>query len=202
MDYEKAYKEALEKARSWHNAPNSDKMPTTVKRISEELFPELKESEDERIRKYLISLVKNWDKDGIVSKYTSDANDIKQILAWLEKQGKETSMVVWHSVSEAQNEMEELLCEWESDDATWHDVAFYHADTKTFWNGERQVIDVTRWCYVDELVEKQGEQKPTWSDEDEKMLKNLIDYFKIDDALQYSEKEVIGWLKSIKERLS
>ena len=79
----------------------------------------------------------------------------------IEKQGKETSMVVWHSVSEAPNEMEELLCEWESDDATWHDVAFYHADTKTFWNGERKVMDVTRWCYVDELVKKQGEQKDT-----------------------------------------
>ena len=52
------------------------------------IFPELKESKNEKIRKKLISFVKNWDKGGIVSKYTSNANDIKQILAWLEKQGE------------------------------------------------------------------------------------------------------------------
>lgn len=48
-------------------------------------------SEDERVRKHLISLVKNWDKDGIFPKYTSNTNDIKQILAWLEKQGEQKS---------------------------------------------------------------------------------------------------------------
>ena len=45
------------------------------------------------------------------------------------------------------------------------------------------------------------EQKSVWSEEDEKMLVNLIDYFKIDDALQYTEKQVIEWLKSLKERI-
>lgn len=69
---------------------NSQSVKDSIRNISS-MFPEFaerEESEDERIRKRLISLVKNWDKDGIVPKYTSDANDIKQILTWLEKQGK------------------------------------------------------------------------------------------------------------------
>lgn len=84
MDYEKAYKEALERARKCLD----EKRDTCFVR-PDVIFPELKESEDERIRKYLISLVKNWDKDGIISKYTSNPNDVKQILAWLEKQGEQ-----------------------------------------------------------------------------------------------------------------
>lgn len=82
MNYEQKYKGALEKAREVYNRGYY------VMGDLETIFPELKESEDERIRKHLISLVKNWDKDGIVSKYTSNPNDIKKILAWLEKQGE------------------------------------------------------------------------------------------------------------------
>lgn len=318
MDYEKAYKEALEKIREGlQPLPDGAKISGVTRAFLEEVFPELKESEDEKIRKAILEFVRQsseildkqnqnnmiaWlekQKEYVSPQMVADAylrgcndtesklfekqgghkpelNDedickelqtylrgklmfcmikeeqvnIKKYISWLEKQGKETSMVVWHSVSEAPNEMEELLCEWESDDATWHDVAFYHADTKTFWNGERQVIDVTRWCYVDELVEKQGEKKPTWSEEDyskvqrickylkeakkyyaditevrecmdwlkslkervqpkpkewseedEEILKNLIDYFSLDDGLRLPTEETIDWLKSLKEKL-
>jgi len=44
-------------------------------------------------------------------------------------------------------------------------------------------------------------QKPAWSEENEKILNNLIDYIKVDDALQYSEKQVVDWLKSLKNRV-
>ena len=54
MDYEQLYKDALERAKKWYNAPNADKIPTYSNRVIEEIFPELKESEDERIRKALI----------------------------------------------------------------------------------------------------------------------------------------------------
>ena len=78
-----AYDKLRVKAKQIYNKENDVLIMHTI----EDLFPDLKESEDERIRKHLISLVKNWDKDGIASKYTSNPNDIKQILAWLEKQG-------------------------------------------------------------------------------------------------------------------
>jgi hypothetical protein len=78
MDYEKLYKNALERAKKWHDAPNIDKMPTYGNRIIEEIFPELKESEDERIRKEIIEFIT------IVA--DSKSNKMEW-LAWLEKQG-------------------------------------------------------------------------------------------------------------------
>jgi len=53
------------------------------------------------------------------------------------------------------------------------------------------------------VVKHDGEYvKPTWSDEDEEILKNLIDYFSLDDGLRLPTEETIDWLKSLKERLS
>lgn len=43
--------------------------------------------------------------------------------------------------------------------------------------------------------------KAQWSEEDENILNNLIDYIKVDDALQYSEKQVVNWLKQLKQRI-
>lgn len=48
MDYEKTYKEALSRAREIHR--NEDEK----RRDMEWLFPEIKESEDERIKKEII----------------------------------------------------------------------------------------------------------------------------------------------------
>ena len=57
------------------------------------IFPELKESEDERIRKELIQYIKNW-KANIQGKaypylWSSDKEECDKLLAWLEKQGKQ-----------------------------------------------------------------------------------------------------------------
>ena len=72
------YDEAIEIARYWEKNPtvwSSDD-------ICQKLFPELKESEDEKIRKDIITLVKDWwdrvNKDNISTK--------EQMLTWLEKQ--------------------------------------------------------------------------------------------------------------------
>ena len=78
MDYEKAYKNALAHAREIHR--NEDEK----RRDMEWLFPELKESEDERIRKGLINYF-NHHKNGINIFYGIKGDDI---LAWLEKQGE------------------------------------------------------------------------------------------------------------------
>ncbi len=76
-----AYDKAIKKAKQWRNAPNVDKIPTFGNRIIEEIFPELKESDDERIRNALIGFHKS----------TIDIDGIKgeDIIAWLEKQGEQ-----------------------------------------------------------------------------------------------------------------
>ncbi len=85
------------------------------------------------------------------------------VLYWIELHDLDgqSSAIRWYDASLIPQEMRELLVEWDSNDATWHEIAFYHADTKTFWNGKRQVENVTRWCYIVDLLEEQDEQKPT-----------------------------------------
>ncbi len=86
MNYEKAYKEAIERAKKWRNAPNADKIPTFANRIIEEIFPELKGSEDEedeRVRNSIIADIKSR-----LKSCTHALDDYyKEQLAWLEKQG-------------------------------------------------------------------------------------------------------------------
>ena len=81
----KAYDEALEKARQLCA------YPTTKPFISDlqDLFPELMESEDERIRKALIKYY-SFDKDG--GSHALDNITPEQILDWLERQGKQGSI--------------------------------------------------------------------------------------------------------------
>lgn len=71
----------------------------------------------------------------------------------LEKQNKQNSNIIWHDITEEPEEQREIFCKWKgSIDTIWYDVAFYHADTKTFWNGEYQIEDVIKWAYIDEII--------------------------------------------------
>ena len=71
--YEEKYNEALEKAKYYHDRDNIQ--------FLENIFPELKESEDERIRKKLIEVVKG---DMVVG----GTKDKQLAIAWLKKQGE------------------------------------------------------------------------------------------------------------------
>ena len=75
MDYEKKYKEALERARQFSEKPYLE----DSKGIVDYIFPELKESEDERIRKEIISMFETLDR--------------KDWIAWLEKQGDKDELI-------------------------------------------------------------------------------------------------------------
>lgn len=78
MDFEKRYKEALERARKeWSN--NLDGAYKNYRERLEIIFPELKESDDEKIREEIISALKWANHKGVYNKH----------LAWLEKQEQE-----------------------------------------------------------------------------------------------------------------
>jgi len=71
-----AYDEALEKARQLCAYPTTKPFINDL----QDLFPELKESEDEQIREYLIRYIDN----------TMKSSELKsKLLAWLEKQGEQ-----------------------------------------------------------------------------------------------------------------
>ena len=120
-----------------------------------DIFPELKESEDEVIRKAIIEHFAGSHS----SMFPYRGFTKEQILAWLEKQGEQNTNILWHDVSEEPEKYRELLCEWYAKGdinyiTSYHDVAFYHRNDKTFWNGKQQIENVTKWAYVDEMLRK------------------------------------------------
>lgn len=197
MDYEKKYKDALERAKIELNADTTQ----GTKNVLMTVFPELQESEDEKIKETLIDYFKTYKKQEECGIKTFFGIPTDNIIAWLEKQSNKSNIFEWHSVSEEPEEMKELFCEWESDDATWHDVAFYDEESHTFRHAKKP-INVTKWVYVDELLEKQG-QKSTLSDEDKMMLNELIIGFygyrdQYPNFWKLRTDEIIEWLKKKK----
>ena len=71
----KAYDEALERAKKLYS-----------KGITEEIFSELKEDDDERIRKEIISILRN-------AYWTSNKNRFNELVAWLEKQRDKDKLI-------------------------------------------------------------------------------------------------------------
>ena len=76
--YEKKYKEALEKAKKLHKDAITLQLEQDIKDY-EYIFPELAESEDERIRKELLEHCKNQAKP-----YIQTGNKCPQIQSWIE----------------------------------------------------------------------------------------------------------------------
>ena len=86
MNYKEKYEKALERAKKELGACGSQDCDAA--RQIFRLFPELKEAEDERIRKELIAAIKGlWDIDALPMPLTLKRKD--EWLAWLEKQGEQ-----------------------------------------------------------------------------------------------------------------
>ena len=132
------YKKKLTLAKERYNNP---KISEEEKKFIEQIFPELIESEDEKVRKELYKYFHDLQLSN--DREFSPSTSIDEILAWLEKQ---------------------------------------------------------------------GEQKPTWSEEDEKMISLLIKIFEVNHPNEHfkvnpigttnmesiSTKEIVDWLQSIK----
>lgn len=212
----RAYDEALEKAKRLYEKG-------TITESLCHIFPELKESECEKIRKVLIRYHKS----------TISLEGIKgeDIIAWLEKQ-KQDDLTSYKKTLSNYDEAEKEKCDFVGDG-----FIKCYADFQDFKEGEtywfEYIGDDKYNVRSDNLLgktyhitpcqlytifkkqtwlEKQGEPtlkaEPngmqtlnTWSEEDENILNNLINYLKVDDALQYPEKQVVEWLQFIKQRI-
>ena len=84
MNYEEKYKEVFFSVRQEHNTTKD----VERKQWLEKLFPELKESEDEKIRKWLIGYFNQYIIDDMPQVFGNGLN-VKDVLAWLEKQGEQ-----------------------------------------------------------------------------------------------------------------
>lgn len=79
------YDEAIGKAKKWYDANTNE----GYRGIFEEIFPELKKSEDERIRKGLISHLKELKERAVEGSFLKHPTHYDAWIAWLEKQGEQ-----------------------------------------------------------------------------------------------------------------
>ena len=152
--------------------------------------------EDERIRKALVRFHKS----------TIDVDGIKgeEIVAWLEKQSG--CFAIWKKNTT------------DNKPTLNHSVLMksIHGIAEGEWNGKEWIqykwsckvkdSDVLYWMDLHEL-EKQGEQKSPWSEDDERIVTALMEGFRYHQLFnpkfgEVPNAEIISWIKSLKERLS
>lgn len=184
--YNKAYKVA-------ENIHKCSSNPAEIKRM-EQIFPELKESEGEKIRKEIIDFIdtKTIDSDERRNKWFS----------YLEKQGESIDKITQRARTEKQRV---ILTET-------------NGEANIDWD-TRSIQDVKLLLeygldYIKKL-ENQGEQKSfdyenanipqkdsTWSEEDKHWMQKVIDFMNHPDLIKATPtlaKDTINWLKSLKE---
>lgn len=83
----KAYDEAIERAKRLHSEPTGG----TERIVCEQIFPELKEFGDERIRQKLLFLCFSWRNNKQVN--IPDEEEVEKTIAWLEKQGEHANFL-------------------------------------------------------------------------------------------------------------
>ena len=186
-DYKTLYEQMLKRAKEEIKKCGYNKGRI---RMIENIIPELKESENEKIRKELIrAFTATADKRDC--EIYGNGITYRQVLAWLEKQNEQKSEELPNG--------EELGI-----DSLYHAVRILE---KTLGEVEGYQSDdgiLEHKCAI-EAVKRLYEQKSTWSEEDEKLLnlslENLTElrnrfgeeYGRVGDC--------ISWLKSLKERM-
>lgn len=110
MNYEKAFKEALKAVKELQEANPSD---DGIQNWVNDNFPELRESEDERIRKGLIEFFEDW-KETKSHLWGMNVNDI---LAWIEKQGQVKESEIPQHTKETSKENDNSLT-----NKTWSEI--------------------------------------------------------------------------------
>lgn len=184
MDYKKKYEEALDNFKKIKSANKDNK--ELVDFIEYE-YPEIKESEDEKVRKWLI----DWANTVHWSEQFSVTNE--QVLAWLEKQGQGEQKPAW---SEEDEKRVESLHGWLD---TLVLYIHYDATVPLDLRRERiqQVERLKTWL-------KSLKDRYTWKPSDEQMdaLKTYIYnpmYFNSPDPRMELVVSVYNELKKLKE---
>ena len=201
MDYERKYKEAVNKIKNLLDDGEKNGFTiVTYKTDLESIFPELKESEDERIRKEIITLIQSCDKGCYT---TISPSRIKEYTAWLEKQEeqkeinlveilkhypKETELYsplygkLWLAEVDEKNEI--ITCYKHHLEEGCTRAVLEQEDTVSFYsNGTTGLPDfnVSKDCMLFLYdITKQGEQKPADKVEPKFKVGEWIVYYRND----------------------
>lgn len=91
MDHKVKYEQALERCKKEFNFNNLAYSHEEIRQKLERIFPELKESEDERVRKILIEQMERWHECALANNVVQDIKDSADAITWLEKHGERKS---------------------------------------------------------------------------------------------------------------
>ena len=155
-------------------------------KVVEYITPELKESDDEKIRQELIAMVKLSCTNG---------DDADKKIAWLEKQGnKDEEILVLKDQIESLHAAIKVLKET-------HKIELEKQSTQKSLNNQ---FTSEQANVLDKHIDKFLEQKSAWSEEDENILKEIITDVKFEgynNDMQANSYKKINWLKSLKNRI-
>ena len=204
----RAYDEAIRKAQDVSHTSEFIKIT--------DLFPQLLESEDEKIRKTLISYFE-WVKERDCK---SEWNGLKvdDIRAWLEKQKEQKSIQCIEFTNEFENQISHLLASVLNDEYEYNEGFVKHAAQSLLGYAKNKLksdeldkierlmkaLQATN-AQIGELVEenyKLKEQKQEWSEEDEENINTLIEV--VHERMGLSEKRkqyYEKWLKSLRTKI-
>ena len=207
MDYKKKYEEVLERGTRLLESG------TITLEDYEYMFPEIKKSEDEKIRKSIIRLIQ---RGGYMSPEDKD-----KAYAWLEKQDKKDSQVILPTFTF--DDILALQCcmkEVQKDKELYEQLQSLHDRIHdAYWlerQGEQKPVDKCAGCNNVKgcITCTDGDQyahikeyNPAWSEEDKEMLDAIIaDIQFTQKAHTHEVNQVvydreIDWLKSIKDRV-
>ena len=214
-DYKEKYNQAVKKIKDLFNEGEQKGFTIiTYRKDFEKIFPELCESEDERIRKALIKLVK---KAGEGYENVIDGVSIENAIAWLEKQGtsytkRDVDDAFVEGMACAKNELEkqgekkpieEINGEDYGIDGLWHAQRILE---KTLGEVEGYQSDdgILDHKAAITAVKKLYKQKLAWSVEDMSKVQRICKY--LDEAKKYyaditEVRDCMIWLKSIIDRV-
>lgn len=208
-DYKKLYEDAIFRMNKWVESSEI----IDPKEVAEFVFPELKESEDERTRKEIIDFVKS--RGGFNGDW----------IAWLEKQGEHANFINKIQIGDKVTRNEDGVLVNLSQLKRVAKKDEKQGEQKPAWSeeGEKIIYDaIKEVCNIEDAIafakhnetvfnvakrvlEKVGEQKSTWSEEYDEMMKDIIDTIQFllntNESWSYLE-DHLDWLKSLKERMT
>ena len=206
------YEEALKTATQWIKDGCTDKEKICL----ESVFPELRESDDERMLKRIINILGS----------NTDAHEEGWVvyvdeIAWLEKQKEDKNELVYRmnglmqEYVRAGKDDEEKDHRYECYRLFWdalEDSEFFKKEQKPAeWSEEDEktinmaIETLEHEDYLilaDRLKSLRPQPKQEWSEKDEKMLKTLVDFyesFEEDESFhETTYGEIANWLKSLR----
>lgn len=233
MDYEKEYKGALDRAKKLYEQG-------TITESLSYVFPELKESEEEKIVRCLLNYFHHVRYNGLDLKDTN----VDKVIAWLEKQGQVNETIISQHENKTCKENNDSLTSEEaiqylkenhspsevSDFQATMNIAVAKAYDKGVKDGlenkgqtftkkevddaylagvrdaKKELKKISQRIISAEVKEAMYGKPTAWSEEDEKMCQETIDWFEkkcFPYALENENpaRKSIKWLKSLKQRI-